>query len=86
MESMFCKALCIQEVFFKIKVVLLKKAKPYSLFLECEEKKIQKLNADYEIQKKELQPEVCLPQRGSALLQRSWEQFNYVYRQSDSTW
>ena len=31
-----CKTVCIQEVFFKVKVAPLKKAKRYSLFLKCE--------------------------------------------------
>lgn len=63
----------------------LKKAKPPSLSLKSEEKKIPKLNEEDETQGKELQPEACLPQGGSAVLQSSREQFNSVYRWSDST-
>lgn len=46
--------------------------------LARQKKKVQKLNYDYAIQKGELQPEVCLPHRGSAVLQNRREQFMHV--------
>lgn len=71
-SATFCKIPCIQEAsrfFFKIKGTPLKKATPHSLSFKCEGEKIQKLNEEYETQRKELQPEACLPRGRSAVFQ-----------------